>query len=120
MVVKLDISDYMWQFIFGATSLEESITAWLIENVGDETKEPSFQYIPEGAYSKIHCCGDDWIITFENLYIANPVSEDEWSASVTGHIGASQLPYSKMIQTTKYFLHLKDAAIAVEFKLLWL
>lgn len=118
MVVKLDISEYMWQFVFGAPTIEESITAWLITNIGDEVVEPSFQYVPEGSYSKIHCCGEDWIITMENLYIDNPVSEQEWSADT--NIGACQLPYSRKISTTKYFLHLKDTEIAIQFKLLWL
>jgi hypothetical protein len=118
MVVKLDITNYLWQFVFGASSIEESITAWLISYVGEETKEPGFQYIPEGSYSKIHCCGEDWIITMENLYVENPVSEQEWSANT--NIGSCQLPYSRTISTTKYFLHLKDPGIAIQFKLLWL
>jgi hypothetical protein len=113
----IDISELMWSIVLGIKN--NNPIQWLEENVGPQIDEhPDFVPQMMGVHQELRYHGRQWAITFETLFIPNPVSEDDWGPK-NGELWG-MMPYSKTITTTRYFLHLLDASLAVMFKLLWL
>lgn len=119
MAIIFDISDLMWNVVFGFADDKENVLTWLIDNVGPETERPEFPINPIGLAPTIRYNGEEWAIVFETLYEMNPQTEEEWGKNL-GTIGACQLPYSKRISRSKYYLHITDPKMAIMFKLRWL
>jgi hypothetical protein len=114
----INITDLMWKYLLVKDS-DNEVFAWLHENIGPEILGlPSFELIETGHAQQIRNRGEHWAITYETVYMQNPIPEHEWGGK-PGQPWAA-LPYSKTISESRYYLHILDAKLAVMFKLRWL